>query len=126
MKIFTVLFLTLLSFAAHAQNYSIEVNSGNHDDIISSYHDAENNQLIAMDKSGFVVVWDLRNFSIRLKFQLPPESAFGDTKRQQLGKYEIEDQIDAAKYLGTLPYVDKANIGHWGWSYGGFMSALAI
>ncbi|HNA96920.1 MAG TPA: S9 family peptidase [Chitinophagaceae bacterium] len=44
----------------------------------------------------------------------------------QLGKYEIEDQIDAAKYLGTLPYVDKANIGHWGWSYGGFMSALAI
>jgi dipeptidyl-peptidase-4 len=44
----------------------------------------------------------------------------------QLGKYEIEDQIDAAKYLGTMPFVDKNNIGHWGWSYGGFMSALAI
>lgn len=44
----------------------------------------------------------------------------------QLGKFEIEDQIDAAKYLGTLPYVDKNNIGHWGWSYGGFMSSLAI
>ncbi len=44
----------------------------------------------------------------------------------QLGKFEIEDQIDAAKYLGNMPFVDKDNIGHWGWSYGGFMSALAI
>jgi dipeptidyl-peptidase-4 len=44
----------------------------------------------------------------------------------QLGKYEIEDQIDAAKYLGTLSYVDNNRIGHWGWSYGGFMSSLAI
>lgn len=45
----------------------------------------------------------------------------------QLGKYEIEDQIDAAKYLSsTMPFVDKDRIGHWGWSYGGFMSSLAI
>ena len=44
----------------------------------------------------------------------------------QLGKFEIEDQIDAAKYIGKLPFVDKNNIGHWGWSYGGFMSSLAI
>lgn len=44
----------------------------------------------------------------------------------QLGKLEIEDQIDAAKYLGTLPYVDKNRIGHYGWSFGGFMSSLAI
>jgi dipeptidyl-peptidase 4 len=44
----------------------------------------------------------------------------------QLGKFEIEDQIDAAKYLGNFSYVDKNNIGHWGWSYGGFMSSLAI
>ncbi len=44
----------------------------------------------------------------------------------QLGKFEIEDQIDAAKYLGTLPYIDAKRIGHWGWSFGGFMSSLAI
>lgn len=44
----------------------------------------------------------------------------------QLGKYEIEDQIDAAKYLATKSFVDKNKIGHWGWSFGGFMSALAI
>lgn len=44
----------------------------------------------------------------------------------QLGKFEIEDQIDAAKWLGKMPFVDAGNIGHWGWSYGGFMSSLAI
>jgi dipeptidyl-peptidase-4 len=44
----------------------------------------------------------------------------------RLGQLEIEDQIDAATYLATLGYVDKNRIGHWGWSYGGFMSSLAI
>jgi dipeptidyl-peptidase 4 len=44
----------------------------------------------------------------------------------RLGQLEIEDQIDAAKYISTLPYVDKSKIGHYGWSYGGFMSSLAI
>ncbi len=44
----------------------------------------------------------------------------------QLGKLEIEDQIDAAKFIGTMSFVDKNNIGHWGWSYGGFMSSLAV
>ena len=44
----------------------------------------------------------------------------------RLGEKEIEDQIDAAQYLGTLSYIDKDRIGHWGWSFGGFMSSLAI
>ncbi len=40
----------------------------------------------------------------------------------QLGKYETIDQIEAAKYLGSLHYVDSGRIGIWGWSYGGFMA----
>jgi dipeptidyl-peptidase-4 len=44
----------------------------------------------------------------------------------QLGKLEIEDQIDAAKWLAKKTFVDAKNIGHWGWSYGGFMSSLAV
>src|SRR5690606_7516458 len=44
----------------------------------------------------------------------------------QLGKYETEDQIGAARWLGQLPYVDADRIGIQGWSYGGYMSALCI
>ncbi len=44
----------------------------------------------------------------------------------QLGKYETEDQIDAAKYLGSLPYTDANRIGIFGWSYGGYMSSLCL
>lgn len=44
----------------------------------------------------------------------------------QLGKYEIEDQIAAAKWLGNQSYVDKDRIGIFGWSYGGYMSSLAL
>lgn len=43
-----------------------------------------------------------------------------------LGKWEVSDQIEAAKYLGSLAYVDKTRIGIWGWSYGGYMASLSI
>ncbi len=45
---------------------------------------------------------------------------------KRLGKLEVEDQISGAKYLAKLTYVDPARIGIWGWSYGGYMSSLAI
>ncbi|MUP47346.1 S9 family peptidase [Gramella sp. BOM4] len=45
---------------------------------------------------------------------------------QELGKYEVEDQIAAAKKLGERNYIDPERIGIWGWSYGGFMSSNAI
>jgi len=44
----------------------------------------------------------------------------------QLGKYESDDQVEAAKYLTTLPYVDAGNIAIFGWSYGGFMTLLSM
>lgn len=45
---------------------------------------------------------------------------------RNLGRLEVEDQISSAKHLASLPYVDGARIGIWGWSYGGYMSALAL
>ncbi len=45
---------------------------------------------------------------------------------QELGKYETIDQINAAKYLAGLDYVDGSRIGIFGWSYGGFMSSNCI
>jgi len=44
----------------------------------------------------------------------------------QLGKYETIDQINAARYLGKLPWVDEDRIGIFGWSYGGFMTSLCM
>ena len=44
----------------------------------------------------------------------------------QLGKYETEDMITLAKYMGKQPFVDASRIGIYGWSYGGFMAANGI
>ncbi len=43
-----------------------------------------------------------------------------------LGRLEVEDQIAAARYLGSLPYVDPSRIGIYGWSFGGFMALNCI
>jgi dipeptidyl-peptidase 4 len=80
---------------------------------VSSWH-----QLLA--QKGFIIV-SVDNTGTGYRGE-----EFKKKTYQQLGKFEIEDQIDAAKYLGKMPFVDKENIGHWGWSYGGFMSSLAI
>ena len=51
---------------------------------------------------------------------------FKKCTQKELGKYEVEDQIDAAKLFGTYSYVDKSRIGIFGWSYGGFMASNCI
>lgn len=53
-------------------------------------------------------------------------AAFKKVTQNELGKYEVEDQIQVAKQLGELPYIDASRIGIWGWSYGGFMSSNAL
>lgn len=53
-------------------------------------------------------------------------TAFKTITYRNLGKWEVNDQVEAAKYLGSLAYVDKTRIGIWGWSYGGYMSALTL
>ena len=45
---------------------------------------------------------------------------------KELGKYEVEDQVVAAKKLSDLPYIDESRTGIWGWSYGGFMSTNCL
>jgi dipeptidyl-peptidase-4 len=51
---------------------------------------------------------------------------FKKVTQLELGKYEVQDQITAAKQLGALPYIDASRIGIWGWSYGGFMSSNCL
>ena len=45
---------------------------------------------------------------------------------QQLGKYETIDQIEAARYLASMPYIDKDHIAMFGWSFGGYMTASCL
>ena len=51
---------------------------------------------------------------------------FKKLTQKELGKYEVEDQIEVAKKLGELPYINAARIGIWGWSYGAFMSSNCL
>ena len=51
---------------------------------------------------------------------------FGKCTYLKLGYYESNDQVEAAKYLGSLPYVDKSNIGIWGWSFGGYNTIMSM
>ena len=44
----------------------------------------------------------------------------------KLGALESKDQVETASYLATLPYVDKDNIGIWGWSFGGFNTLMCM
>jgi dipeptidyl aminopeptidase/acylaminoacyl peptidase len=52
--------------------------------------------------------------------------AFKKSTYGQLGKLETEDQIAAARHLATLPWVDPARIGIYGWSFGGFTALNCI
>jgi dipeptidyl-peptidase-4 len=53
-------------------------------------------------------------------------SAFRHTVFRNLGQRETADQIEGARWLATQPWVDASRIGIWGWSYGGFMTALSM
>lgn len=53
-------------------------------------------------------------------------SEFEKSTYLKLGQLEARDQVATAAYLGSLPYIDKNNIGIWGWSFGGFTTLMSI
>ena len=53
-------------------------------------------------------------------------AAFEKCTYLNLGVKEAQDQVETAIYLGKQPYVDKNNIGIWGWSYGGFNTLMSM
>ena len=48
--------------------------------------------------------------------------AFEDQIYHAMGTVEVEDQVAAANWLKTQPFVDGARIATYGWSYGGYMT----
>ena len=75
-------------------------------------------QLLA--QKGYIVV------SVDPRGTMYRGAAFKKSTYLQLGKLETEDFINTAKELQKLPYVDPNRIGIQGWSFGGFMTSLAM
>lgn len=75
-------------------------------------------QLLA--QSGYIV------FSVDPRGTMFQGEKFKKSTYMQLGKLELEDFVAAATELGKLSYVDKTRIGIQGWSFGGYMSSLAM
>ena len=73
-----------------------------------------------LTQSGYIVV------SVDPRGTLYRGAAHKKSTYLQMGKYELADFMSAASYLGSLAYVDKDRIGIQGWSYGGFMTSLAM
>ena len=71
-------------------------------------------------QKGYIVV-SVDNRGTQYKGEKFKKLTYGN-----LGMYETMDQIEAAKYIGNLPYVDKNRIGIQGWSFGGYLSSLCI
>lgn len=75
-------------------------------------------QLLAQ-KGCIIAAVDNRGTGMRGK-------AFKSAVYKNLGYWETNDQIEAAKFIASLSYVDAHRIGIWGWSYGGYMASMAI
>jgi dipeptidyl-peptidase-4 len=69
---------------------------------------------------GFLV-WSLDNRGSAGRGQ-----AFADPIFHGMGGVELEDQLAGVEYLKSLPYVDPARLGIWGWSYGGYLTLYAL
>ncbi len=75
-------------------------------------------QLLA--QNGYIVV------SVDPRGTMYRGEKFKKSTYLELGKLETEDFINVAKELQGYAFVDPARIGIMGWSYGGFMTALAM
>lgn len=42
------------------------------------------------------------------------------------GSVELADQLAGVKWLSRQPYVDSTRVGIWGWSFGGYMTCMAM
>ena len=51
---------------------------------------------------------------------------FKDLAYGDLSKWAVHDQIEGAKFLSSLPYVDTDRIGFWGWSGGGYLTLMMM
>lgn len=73
-----------------------------------------------MAQQGFVV------FSLDNRGMARRGHAFETPIYQQLGDAEVDDQLAGIRWLKAQPWVDGARIGVFGWSYGGYLTAMLL
>jgi dipeptidyl-peptidase 4 len=73
-----------------------------------------------MAQRGYVV------FSLDNRGMARRGRKFSDGIYKQLGKVEVEDQVAGIHWLKEQPWVDGKRIGVFGWSYGGYMTAMLL
>ena len=71
------------------------------------------------DAGFFVLMVDGRGGMYR-------DRAFAKAPRLAFGTYDVQDVRDAVTFLRTVPGLDPARIGLWGWSYGGYLAVAAL
>ncbi len=52
--------------------------------------------------------------------------AFEAAIADRMGTVEVDDQVAAVRALAKRPYVDGSRVGIYGWSYGGYMTCMAL
>lgn len=52
--------------------------------------------------------------------------AFEGTLWANMGKLEVSDQVEGVRWLAQRDYVDGERVGIYGWSYGGYMTCMAL
>jgi len=100
--------------------YMVVYGGPGHNEVLDSWGGVNYmyHQLLAQE--GYIVV------SVDPRGTMYRGSEFKKSTYLQLGKLETEDLILTGKKLQNMSFIDPNRIGIQGWSYGGFMSSLAI
>jgi dipeptidyl-peptidase-4 len=85
--------------------------------VMNAWASSNDYWFMMLTQQGYIVPVDGRGTDIR--------RLISKVTQLELGKYKVEDQIDAAKVIGNHPYVDKGRIGIFGWSCNGFMASVS-
>ena len=76
------------------------------------------NQMMA--QKGFII------FTVDNRGMAGRGHTFESAILRRFGEVELADQLAGVAWLKQQPYVDGARVGIWGWSYGGYMTCLAM
>lgn len=88
--------------------------------VVNAYRGGDNYWFHMLSQKGYVVAcFDGRGTGGR-------GTEFRNQTYRNLGAMECEDAIEAARWFGSKAWVDERRIGIFGWSFGGYLSTLAL